>query len=90
MLLPGTQRQTPTQAVHTVAKQQATQARNGKQTGGGGGRGVGCGRAGGGEGEREGLCIKNTLNFKLQRCVCGYQTSLFVSRSQAGHSLEVG
>lgn len=33
---------------------------------------------------------KNTLNFRLQRSVCGFQTSLFVSRSQAGHALEVG
>ncbi len=33
MLLPGTQRQTPTQAVRTVAKQQETQAHSGKRRG---------------------------------------------------------
>lgn len=36
MLSPGTQRQTPTQAVHTVAKQQETQAHIGKRGGVGG------------------------------------------------------
>lgn len=47
MLLPGTRRQTPTQAVRTVAKQQETQAHSGKRGGGGaggmeGGVGKGC------------------------------------------------
>lgn len=37
-----------------------------------------------------GAVYKNTLNFRLQHSMCGYQTSLFVSRSQAGHTLEVG
>ncbi|CAB1421598.1 unnamed protein product [Pleuronectes platessa] len=36
LLPPGTRRQTPTQAVRTVAKQQETQARSGKPEGGGG------------------------------------------------------
>lgn len=83
MLLPGTRRQTPTQAVRTVAKQQETQAHSGKR---GGGVELVEWKEGWGRGVR---CLKNTLNFRLRCGMCGDQKSLFVSRSQAGYVLEV-
>lgn len=79
MLLPGTQRQTPTQAARTVAKQQETQAICGKQWKGGregGGRNGGFlvveklvgGKGSGGEG-KEGVCIKTHLTL-VYSAVC--------------------